>query len=304
MKRAQKSSRILITLLIIGVFASITTNLFAGDEYKIGVLAKRGAAKCMQQWKATADYLNQKIAGKTFVIVPLDFGKIEPQTASKGIDFVLANSSFFVELEHKHGVKAVATMINTRQGQSLKEFGGLVVTKAGNSAINSFADLKGKKFMAVDEASFGGWQMAYRELVESGIDPKKDFAKLVFGKTHDNVLLAVRNGVMDAGTVRTDTYERMAAEGKVDMGDFKIINEQKHAGFPFVSSTRLYPEWPLAKLAHVPDAVANEVASALIAMDAGSQAAKDAKITGWSKPLDYQPVDDCLKVLHIGPYGK
>ena len=31
-------------------------------------------------------------------------------------------------------------------------------------------------------------------------------------------------GKADAGTVRTDTLERMTAEGKIDIKDFKIIN--------------------------------------------------------------------------------
>ena len=33
-------------------------------KYKIGVLAKRGAPKCMQQWGATAAYLTEKTGEK------------------------------------------------------------------------------------------------------------------------------------------------------------------------------------------------------------------------------------------------
>ena len=57
------------------------------------------------------------------------------------------------------------------------------------------------------------------------------------------------NMVRPAGTVRTDTMERMEAEGKIKISDFKIINQMKD-NFPFVHSTPLYPEWPIAAAAH------------------------------------------------------
>ena len=58
------------------------------------------------------------------------------------------------------------------------------------------ADLKGKKFMAVKKSSFGGWQMAYKEFVDAGLDPFKDFASMEFSGKHDKVVVAVKNGQM------------------------------------------------------------------------------------------------------------
>ena len=58
--------------------------------------------------------------------------------------------------------------------------------------------------MGVSEDSLGGWQMAWRELEEDGITPIRDFAHLSFGETHDEVVYAVRDGLVDAGSVRTN----------------------------------------------------------------------------------------------------
>lgn len=292
----KRNSVFLIIMLSLFFFLS---NLQAQESFKIGVLAKRGAANCMKQWSATADYLSQKLPGKSFKIIPLDFDQVEPAVQKKEVDFVLVNSSMFITLKRKFNVTPVTTMINSRQGKSVKEFGGVILARADNSAINSLADLKGKKFIAVEENSFGGWQMAFRELKANGIDPQKDFAKLAFAGTHDNVVLAVRNKVMDAGTVRTDTYERMAAEGKIDLKDFKIINTQSGNGFPFALSTRLYPEWPLSSLSHVNADAALEVTKALSSMSSDSPAAKAAKVVGWSAPLDYSSVEECLSDLNL-----
>ncbi|MES9851310.1 MAG: phosphate/phosphite/phosphonate ABC transporter substrate-binding protein [Candidatus Thiodiazotropha sp. L084R] len=280
----------------------IATNAAFAGEYKIGVLAKRGVAKAMKKWGDTAEYMTQAVAGDSFTIVPLDFDAVFPAIEKKEVDFFLVNSSMFVTAQVKFGANAVATMVNSRQGKALKSFGGVMLTYVDRDDINSTADIKGKNFMAVKESSFGGWQMAYKELLDQGIDPNKDFASLQFGGKHDNVVLAVQNGEVDAGTVRTDTLESMASAGDIDMSEFKIISAKTHSEFPFVVSTALYPEWPFAKISNTPDEVATRVAEVLLGMKSDSKAAKSAKIVGWTAPLDYTEVEDLQKLLKVGAY--
>ncbi len=274
-----------------------------GETYKIGVLAKNGPVKALKKWKSTGEYLTAKLAGKSFEIIPLSFDAVNGAIQSGAVDFFLVNSSMYVTAKVRYGASAIATMINSRQGQPLQSFGGVIFTLAENEDINSLDDLKGKTFMAVKKSSFGGWQMAYKELLDGGIDPAADFAKLEFGGKHDNVVYAVINGAVDAGTVRTDTIERMVAADELDMDELKIINPMKYNDFPFVCSTRLYPEWPLAKVAHVGDDLAFEVVAALKELKSNDKAAKDAKIVGWRDSLDYGPVEELQKVLKIGAYS-
>ncbi len=291
-------------LLVVSLFFCIAMTPFmvSAKTLKIGVLAKNGPVKALKMWKATGDYLTSKLPGKTFEIVPLAFDAVNPAINKGTVDFFLVNSSMFVTAKKKYGASAIATMINSRQGQPLKQFGGVVITSSENDNIKTLADIKGKTFMAVKKSSFGGWQMAYKELVDAGIDPYKDFARMKFGEKHDNVALAVQNGVVDAGTVRTDTLERMAAEGTIEIEDFTIINEKKYSGFPFVCSTALYPEWPLAKIKKTPQSLANEVTRALKLLKEGENAAKNAHIVGWVDSLDYQPVEELQKKLKVGAY--
>ncbi|MCU7866574.1 MAG: phosphate/phosphite/phosphonate ABC transporter substrate-binding protein [Candidatus Thiodiazotropha sp. (ex Lucinoma borealis)] len=285
------------------LFLSLTlTGIAVADDYKIGVLAKRGVAKAMQKWGGTADYLNGKLKGDAFTIVPLDFDEVFPAIEGNDVDFFLVNSSMFVTAQVKHGASAVATMINSRQGEALKSFGGVILTYVDRDDINTLKDIKGKNFMAVKDSSFGGWQMAYKEFLDKGIDPMKDFASLQFGGKHDNVVFAVQNGEVDAGTVRTDTLERMAASGDIDLAEFKIIDAKTHAGFPFVSSTPLYPEWPFAKVAATSDDAAKRVADALMNIKNDDPAAKSAKIMGWTASLDYTEVKDLQMLLKVGAY--
>ena len=87
-----------LSIVVMSVFFCISFCTFAAANHKIGVLAKRGAPKCMKQWGATAAYLTEKL-GTKFTIIPLKFVAIEPAIKSGKIDFLLANSAFFVEME-------------------------------------------------------------------------------------------------------------------------------------------------------------------------------------------------------------
>ncbi len=295
---------------LLSVFITIMTcsiTFAEGNEktpVKIGVLANRGIENCLENWSPTADYLSSKVPGMSFVIVPLSFYEIYEAVEKGKVDFILANSSFYVEVEQWYGANRIATLKNRRFNDVRTTFGGVIFCKADRTDMRDLKDLKGKTFMAVEETSFGGWRMAWRELIGNGIDPSHDFKTLSFGGSHDRVVNAVKEGSVDAGTVRTDTLERMQAEGKIRMQDFHVINANayKDADFPYLLSTRIYPEWPMAKVKHTSDELAKKVAIALLEMPPDSAAAMASKSAGWTNPLNYQSVHECLKELKIGPY--
>lgn len=279
-------------------------SLADNDVVKIGVLAKRGTEICLKKWGPTAAYLSGKIPDRQFIIVPIDFEEIYSVVEQGKVDFILTNSSFYVELEHWYGANRIATLKNKSIEGVYTEFAGVIFWRADRDDLQQLTDLKDKRFMAVKETSFGGWRMAWREMKELGIDPYRDLKALSFGGTHDAVIYAVKEGEADAGTVRSDTLERMQTEGKIDLNDFYVVPYQgkERVGLPFLHSTRAYPEWPMAKVRHTPDSLAEAVAVALLEMEPDSPAARAGKNAGWTIPLNYQPVHDCLRELKIGPY--
>ncbi len=276
----------------------------------VGVLAKRGPERCLEKWGPTADYLSEAIPGYSFAVVSLDFNEVIPAVERREVDFLLANPFLYVSLERSYGVGRIATLKNLRMGKAYTVFGGVIFYRAGRSDIKHLRDLKGKVVMGVDETALCGWLAQWREMKEAGIDPYRDFADLRFGGTHDAVVYAVGDGKVDAGCIRTDTLERMDREGEIRIEDFAVIHEHggteaeedENAHMPFLHSTRSYPEWPFAKLRGTSDDLAEKVAAALMTMPRESPAARAAMCAGWTIPQNYQPVDECLKYLRIGPY--
>jgi two-component system sensor histidine kinase TtrS len=281
-------------VLSMTLFVSWVTFAFAEPPVKIGVLAKRGAEKTIQQWQATGDYLSKRL-NREVQIIPLKFIEIEPALQNHNIDFILANSAFYARFKDRYQLKAITTMINKKGIYALDKFGGVIFVR-NNSKIQDMQDMRGKRFMCDKFSSFGGAHMALRLLRESGINPEKDCAAFTEGGTHDNVVMAVLNNRADIGTVRSDTLERMADEGKIKMDNFRILNEVKDS-FPFVHSTRLYPEWPLAACKTTDAKLARDVAKGLMLLKSTDKAMVDAKVYSWSYPADYSDVTACLRII-------
>jgi putative nucleotidyltransferase with HDIG domain len=293
----------LLLLLLIIVDWQSNAVAQSSQNIKIGVLAKRGPELALQKWSATADYLSAVLPGYRFHIVPLEFTEVHTAVRESQIDFILTNPAIYVELEKLYGVNRIATLLNQNStGMQTTTFGGVIFVRADRDDLHEIKTLQNKSFMAVDQRSFGGWIMCWRELHRMGFDPNDFFSSLRYGQTHDAVILAVKNGDVDAGTVRTDTLERMSNAGGINLNEFRILNEQHVDNFPFKLSTSLYPEWPIAAVKTTPLHLSRQVASALLAMDANEPAARSSKCAGWTVPLNYQPVHDCLLELRIGPY--
>jgi len=293
-------------IIILFLFFAVVCELFASEKLvKIGILALRSKENTHTQWDATAKYLNDTISAHNFIIVPLDFSEIDTALANKTIDFLLVNSSIYVNMEYKHQIGRIATLKRETPGfGAVSVFGGVIFTKNDRSDIKDLQDLKGKHFAAVDPTSFGGWHMAWVKMKESDIDPTTDFGSLTFSGTHDKVVYDVLQGKVDAGTVRTGVLESMARENKIKLSDIKVLSLQKCQGFNLLNSTQCYPEWPFAKLVDTPDKLANEVAIALISMESNNTAASSADIAGWTIPHNYQSVHDLRKTLSLSPYDK
>lgn len=292
-----------ISGLLLLLAAVATAAVSASEVVHIGVLAYRGEAEARARWQPTADYLGRRLEGYRFEVVPLDLLQMGQAIAAGRLHFTLTNPGNYVQLESHHGASRIATLRSRGEAGARVRYGAVIITRADRTDIAALADLAGMRFMAVSDQAFGGFQMAWRELRDAGIDPFEDLGQLVFsGFPQDRIVLAVRDGLVDAATVRAETLVHMIEGGLVSEADFRILNPHPVEGSPIPVSTRLYPEWPFATLRTTDEALAVAVARALLAMPEDHPAARVARTAGWTVPLDYSPVHELMRNLQIGPY--
>ncbi len=293
-------------LLLTLSWLALPTALLAAElpEIRIGVLSHRGDEATLKNWSPTADYLSREIPEYHFAIVPLDFRQIEPAVKNQTVDFLLVNPSIYVNMEVRYRITRIATLNNLLGDRPWNIFGGVIFTRADRKDIRTLEDVRGKRFMAVDRTSLGGFQMAWQTFKNHGIDIHDDTRGLTFGGTHDAVVRAVLEGKADVGTVRTGILEAMSLEEGSPLEKVRILGDLWSDKYPFHHSTQLYPEWPFSKLPHTPNRLARRVAIALLRMSSLEPAAQWGDYAGWTIPLEYQPVHELLKSLHLPPYDR
>lgn len=274
--------------------------LSAEEALRLGILAFRPKEQAIQQWQPFATYLQNAI-GKPIALHIYNYPEFTQAVANHEVDIILTNPGHYIVLKHKFKLSApLVTQISQKEHVILTQFAGVMFARK-DSPISTLRDMEDKHIAVTNTNSLGGYQMQAYELALHNIYPK-DMHLLITGMPHDKVIQAVLSSEADVGFVRTNVLEDMVHEGKLNISDIKIINEQKNPNFPFLHSTRLYPEWPLVVVPSFDEHIARALTVALLALPSQSDVAKSAQIYGFTVPADYKGVEDALRMLRVAPF--
>ncbi|HLJ61873.1 MAG TPA: phosphate/phosphite/phosphonate ABC transporter substrate-binding protein [bacterium] len=144
-------------------------------------------------------------------------GVIEAMGAGRA-DIGWLSTFAYVIAHQKYGVEV--RLVTVRFGEPY--YNAEIITQA-SSGINSLADLKGKRFAFVDPASTSGYLFPLAGLKKAGYDPSKFFGQTVFAGSHNNVVLAVYQGRVDAGAVFDDARGTVQKDYPDVMQKIKVI---------------------------------------------------------------------------------
>lgn len=289
---------LLATLCVVSTALAVSPVSKASAEIKFGVMANRGELAAQNEWTAFAEYLSGKV-GQPVSLVVFPIEKTYEMVESKAVDFVFTNPVQSAGIVKKYGGKTIAS----RETSEGKQFGGVIIASK-KSGIAKSEDLRGKKVMAYNPTSAGAYVFQRYHLFKKGIDVTKDFAEMKFAKKQDDIVLATRAGMVDAGFVRTSLLESMAKDGKVKIEDLTIVDPAKHDGFNYIASTALYPDWYVLALAHTAPEVASAVTKAAHELKASDPAAEKAKVKSLGAPVDIEGMIALLEELKLPPFDK
>lgn len=170
------------------------------------------------------------------------------------IDISFCNPFVYVQIASRYGARAFARIV---EGQGEINFRGQVICRADNPQIKTPKDLKGKRLIAVDAYSAGGYLYPWAWLLEQGLR-KKDFSEIAFapgpGGKQEKVVMAVYSGKYDLGLIRERTLSILA--DKIDLKQIRVL-----------AHSRWYPGWVYASRKGLDPAVLAKIKEALLALD-------------------------------------
>ena len=275
---------------------------WAAEPLTLGVFAYRPKPIMATQYLPLVNYLNRTVPEARIEMRVLTQPEMEHALTAGELDLVFTNPSHFILLRHLQKLTgAMATLVALEKGLPVSQLGGVILTRQERKDIRALADLRGRRIAVPGRKFLGGYQTQAFELLQEGIDITQEVDLHEVG-SHDEVIRAVLSGRADAGFVRTGIVEAMLREGTLPPGRIAIINRQSPTNFPFVVSTRLYPEWAFAALPHVDEHTVGKIASALLQLPPDDPAAVGAGIHGFVVPADYLNVENLARALRLPPY--
>lgn len=288
------------------VLCALMTSLAWSKEapLKMGMLAYRPKDMLTRQWKPMAQYLGQAL-GRTVEITPYDYDDLNTAISKNQLDVVFTNPGHFIFLQHQESLSAALVTQLAQEGpHEMGAFGGVIFTLAEANHINRLQDLRGKRIAIVNKYSLGGYQMQAYEMLEAGMPEPGAKQLLTLGMPQDNAVHAVLEGKAEVGFTRSGVLESLASAGLFPLSRFKIINRQDLPSFPYIVSTRLYPEWPIAVLPHLDEHTTRQLTIALMSLPEDHPAARAAGVHGFTNAANYQGVDELLRRLRVPPYDR
>ncbi len=297
MKRRLQSA---LTGLLLALAA---TSLRANPEtIVVGVLSFRPEALALAQWKPLTDYLNRSVPSAHFELRVLEYGPMQEAVRQQAVDLVITQPGEYVRMVHQNGLSTpLATLINLENGRPVRAMGGVIVARSARQDLRNLKDLQSQRVATVSRLSFGAYQLQATELARQGISP----GRLVeTGLPQDRVIDALLANEADAAYVRTGLLETLVREGRLKPGELKVLGQQDYPGYPYALSTRLYPEWPVVAMSHLPEDLSVRIAGALLSLPHGGEAARRMGIYGFTVPADYEPVRAMMRELRAPPFDK
>ncbi len=276
----------------------------ADQPVRIGVLAYRSLAETSAAWAPTAAWLENRIPGHRFQVVPLFFEELSRAVAAGQLSFVVTNPHHYVLLHVDNSLSVVATLMPLAGRHPVNRFGGVIFTRDDRRDIQRLGDLRGMRVGAVSAESMGGYLAQHWTLFKAGLDPRSDLQMVFTGMPHENVVRKVLAGELDAGFARTSVLEQSIEKGLIGPTELRVLNRRPESNFPLLLSTDLYPEWAFAALHGVDPGLKKAVTLELLSIAPDSEAARRGGYYGFSPPADYADVEAIMVRLGLHPYRR
>ena len=198
-------------------------------------------------------YLRQSTGLPLLQVFPNTFDEHVKMVDRGEIDISFSNPFIYIKLA-ENGARAFARIV---EKDDQPGFRGQIICRTDHPEIQTLQDCRGKRWIAVDPSSAGGFLFALGLFVDHGLS-RGDFKEIAFapgpGGKQEKVVLAVYAGKFDIGSIREGTLDVVG--DKVDQSRLRVLAE-----------TPFYPGWVFAHRKDLDRQVIDRIAQAMFRLD-------------------------------------
>jgi phosphonate transport system substrate-binding protein len=202
---------------------------------RVAVAAMISPKETFIYYRELLDYIGRRSGFSVQLIQRKTYDEVNALFPKGEIDLAFICTGPFAASREKYGFEALATPVV--RGQPFYQSYLIVPT---DSPFQELADLKDRMFAFTDPDSNTGTMVPRYWLAEIGETPESFFSRTIFTYSHDNSILAVAKGLVDAAAVDGHQWEYFARFNPVNTSQTRVIRKSQPFGSPpLVASDRL-----------------------------------------------------------------
>lgn len=202
-------------------------------EFRIGILGGENEADRLRSYECFATRMEALLGVPVKLYPAADYAGTIEGLKGGNLDFAELGASGYAAI-YLDGADLVEPIVTTEQVDGSTGYYSVLVARA-DSGLTSVDDLKGKSLGYADPNSTSGYLVPVVSFAQQGIDPDTYFSRTQFSGGHEQNVLAVVNGDVDAGVTwasgvgeweegyTSGNLRKMVDKGMVDMSELREI---------------------------------------------------------------------------------
>jgi phosphonate transport system substrate-binding protein len=192
----------------------------AKDILRITTIPEEAASEQIRKFTPLAQYLEKRLGLKVEFRPVADYPAAVEALVNKQIDLAWLGGLTFVQADIRSGGKVVPIL----QREEDTKFRSVFISQT-NSGIKKLSDLKGKTLTFGSSSSTSGHLMPRSYMLEAGLNPEKDLARVAYSGAHDASIAAVVSGRVDAAAVDMTVWKKFVESKRVDTSKVNAFYE-------------------------------------------------------------------------------
>ena len=237
-----RTRRALLTCAVLATAALAPLAHAQQQVFRVTAIPDESPTELARKAAPLMKYLEAKLGMKVEFTPVTDYAASVEALVNKKVDLAWFGGFTFVQANVRSGGKVIPLV----QREEDEKFKSVFITS--DPAVKTLADLKGKDVSFGSQSSTSGHLMPRSYLLQSGLNPEKDFKRVAFSGAHDATIAAVASGKVQAGALNISVWEKFVAEKKVDTEKVRVFfttppyfdyNWSVHADMPAATRQKL-----------------------------------------------------------------
>lgn len=289
----KKFARALFALAVVA--AALPAQAYVPPVLKVGFTPWENPSDMAKTAAPMVEILSKATGMKVQPFLSTDYSGVISAMQVRKVDVAFFPPAAFVMAEQKAGAKVLLKS----QFNGKAQYYGAIITR-DDTGIKTLKDLKGKTFAFVDPTSASGAIYPKAMLMDAGINPERDFKRMIYANGHDAVVLAVVRGKVDAGAVYCND-----PEGKRSAWSTMLKDPKDRARVRMLGVSKPIPADNLAVRPDLDPAIVAKIKKAFLDMSATAEGRARIReiyqVDGFvpAQSADYDTMREALRKVHV-----